>query len=206
MTLLTLTVASGPSQGAERDLTRTVVAPTGAHLGQLGNEFHRKDYVSAQMKSLIYIEPANVSFSRIFFIEGVCPPDSATGLFGYLKDFPHPMGAMTPISRGDAKLGCCSQGIDTDGEVGVRYDAAVPPKLATFPAQDGFLAPPNDLYVGDFDWPIPWYWSADMEHYLGNFIRIAKAHMHSDNTGSLLLEKAELKLDPKPFADENSEF
>jgi hypothetical protein len=143
---LSIKVVSGPSTGQERTVDRNIVAPNDATMTQAAGTGirHIQDYISVGFKGSIFLSPKNVSFANINWREGTVSA-VGSGCWASENGNAHPIGSSMTVSGCNTTTGCQVNAIDTV-QAGDR----------------GPYPPPNPAYCsGDFEWDIPWQYSAD---------------------------------------------
>jgi hypothetical protein len=121
---LKLEVISGPSKGLGPSFPRSIVAPSGTRMYKLNsNVWHRYLKASAGFELLCYLDPTNVSFTRIKFREDACSPTNVSDFFSecepisdgpsYTNSYPggnpvrnHPQGDWIGIGFPSSSDGC----------------------------------------------------------------------------------------------------
>jgi hypothetical protein len=179
--VLRLEVASGPSKGAGNNYTINVVAPSDARMIQkIGtNALHIQGYAGVGFIGAIFFDPTDVSFANVEWSEGEVP-GKGTGFYNYLNGFLHVPGSPVPLGNCNTKSGCSILGFDkvSSGFCGPQGGAAI----------GNLQCKPEPFSVGDFNWPIPWYYDPPDGTITSSFT-IANQHWLSDAVGTVTIMK-----------------
>ena len=167
---LRLEVLNGPSKGQYRQITITIIAPSDGYMVRTSRIARNTGAFGGAFHGNLYVEPRDVSFTRLQFSEGAVNA-VANGYLGSLNNSPHVATVgVAPIGDCSLATGCRVLGEDT-------YLSHVDPPFAPDP-QTG--------YVGDFLWAIPW------RYHIGTTITPFTTANHiclSNNVGTATLEK-----------------
>ncbi len=135
-----ITVKSGPSKDQFKSYSKTVVAPSGSYMIQKPSSGirHTTNTCSAGFLGWSFLEPKDVSFSKLSRREGTCT-GTGTGFYAYINGDVHEVGSWWPVSTGNSSTGCR---VLTDDQI-----------------YSGSKSSPYSN--GEFNWPIPREYKAD---------------------------------------------
>lgn len=174
-------IESGPSQDEYRDVSRTIVAPSGAYMQQASGTGvrHVSGYISVGFKGSIWLEPKNVSFVNMQLREGTVK-GVGSGCWAYLDEKPHEIGSWIAVGSGNSVTGCIVLGTDT--------------------VNAGDVGPP--FTQGDFVWNIPWQYrvgtsaptqftTAQHPHWADPAPNLGRAHISKKGAGPFVKDAAD---------------
>jgi hypothetical protein len=162
---LKLEITSGPSKSQGPTFDRTIVAPESAYMRQKPQTkiYHTQGLCSVGFMGEAFLQPNDVSFGRILFLEGEAF-GIGIGYYAGINGLKHEFGLPNPVTGCNTRTGCKA------------FEDIVQ-------TEDG---PP--FADGEFTWPIPWMYvigtGTPSAFYTANH------HQLSDATGKATIEKA----------------